>query len=137
MDLMDMHSVARVGFPTSILEVVQEMGRNGRDRNNRLSEVTDSLYSVLPCNDFVYLNQHLYIPPENEISYIDPTIDREANILMQRDHLLRLLKIIVLEGKFWYIQLEDFLANPCKPLLNRQPCVSLLYLLRQVVCPRF
>ena len=43
LDLMDVHSVARVGFSTSVLEMVQEMGRCGRGRTNSTSNVTDNV----------------------------------------------------------------------------------------------
>ena len=70
LDSADVYSVCRVGFPTSITNMVQEMGRCGRGRieNNRdgSDTITDNLYLKLTLDDYVYLNQRLYLPqPKN------------------------------------------------------------------------
>ena len=48
-DLVDVYSVVRVGFSTSILDMVQEMGRCGRGRWNDNNLVTDDFHLLLSC----------------------------------------------------------------------------------------
>lgn len=62
----DVHSVVMVGFSTSILEMVQEMGRCARYRTNSAGNVTDAFNLLLTCNDIVYANQRLYLPHDKQ-----------------------------------------------------------------------
>ena len=59
LDSPDVFAVVRMGFPTSIFEMTQELGRFGRGRTGT---VTDHFYVMLSCQDFVYLNTRLYKP---------------------------------------------------------------------------
>ena len=65
LDSGDVYCVVKVGFSTSILEMVQEMGRCGRGRQNGNSLITDDFHLLLSCRDFVYLNQRLYKPQQS------------------------------------------------------------------------
>jgi len=56
LDSPDVYAVVRNGFSTSIFELSQEMGRCGRGRTSTTSMVTDHVYLLLSCQDFVYLN---------------------------------------------------------------------------------
>ena len=115
LDTMDVHSVVRGGYPTSILEILQEIGRCRRGITNSDDNVTDHFHLLLTCYDFDYLNQCLYLPPDEESNNNNPTIDRAEEISIQRSNLLILLQMIVLKGQFWHIQLKDMLENPCDP----------------------
>ena len=57
-DSQDVYSVSRIGFLTSIIDMDQEMGRCGRGTDNRPGE----FHLILSLNEFVYLNQRLYLP---------------------------------------------------------------------------
>ena len=59
LDSSDIYCVIRVGFPTSILDMVQEMGRCGWTRSNDGTNPTDKFHMYLDINDFVYLNERL------------------------------------------------------------------------------
>ena len=57
LDSSSVFSVIRVRFPTSILDMIQEMGRCGRNRNNDGTEPSDDFFLFLSLQDFVYLNE--------------------------------------------------------------------------------
>lgn len=54
--LPDVYAVVRMGFLMSIFELAQEMGRCGLGHTSTTSIVTDNVYVLLACQDFVYLN---------------------------------------------------------------------------------
>ena len=60
-------SVIRVGFPKSILDMIQEMGRCGRTRNDDGTNPTDIFFLFLSLQDFIYLNERLYDTVEDDI----------------------------------------------------------------------
>ena len=92
LDLADVYSVVRVGFSTSILEMVQEMGRCGRGRQNGNSLVTNDFYLLLSCRNFVYLNQRLHQPQPSLPDIVKAILTFDDKIRMQRDNLLELLQ---------------------------------------------
>ena len=99
------------------------MGRSGRGRRNEDSVITDNVHLVLSCNDFVYLNQHLYLPPDKPSTLSTPILPLCVEINLQRSNLLRLFQMIVLKGSCWHQQIENILGNPCEPLsIDRVPC---------------
>ena len=120
------NSVVRVGFPTSLIDMVQEMGRCGRGRSNDDGIVTDNFHILLSCHDFVYLNQRLYLPSGDDTTAVKQTgssLIIYDEVKLQRDNLLSLLKLIVLKGPCWHLQIETMLGNPCEPpRQNRIPC---------------
>ena len=65
LDSQDVYSVTRIGYPTSVIDMAQEMGRCGRGRSSSGSAVTGEFHLVLSLNDFVYLNQRLYLPEDS------------------------------------------------------------------------
>ena len=91
LDSNNVHSVVQVRFPTSILEFVQEMGRNGRGRRNEDGVATDHVRLVFSCQDVVYLNQWLYLPPEKPSTFSAPILSSFDEIKLQKTNILRLL----------------------------------------------
>ena len=71
LDLMDVYSVVQVGFSTSVLEMVQEMGRYSRGRTNSAGNVIDNvIWSYHAMISFtltsVYINNlRLFVSPLN------------------------------------------------------------------------
>ena len=123
LDSPDVFSVCRAGFPTSIFEMAQEMGRCGRGRSNDTGTVTDNFYLMLSCDDFVYLNTRLYKTPTPIPRHITPILTLAEERTIQQHNLLLLLKMIVLKGECWHIQLEHILGNPMEPpSTNLIPC---------------
>ena len=115
LDSPDVYAVCRVGFPTSIFAMAQELGRCGRGRSNENNLVTDNFHLFLTLDDFVYLNERLFIPGPPIPSNINPILSIEHERRLQHQHLLDLLKMIVLRGDCWHIQLETMLGNPLEP----------------------
>ena len=87
------------------------MGRCGHGTDN----IPGEFHLMLSLNDFVYLNQRLYLPETPVSTIIKPLLSKEEEIQMQRDNVLDLLKMIVLKGACWHVQLENCLGNPCEP----------------------
>ena len=115
LDSSDVYAVCRSGFPTSIFEMAQELGRCGRGRSNDNGVTTDNFYLMFSLDDFVYLNTRLYKPSPPLVMNIVPTLSKVEEIEMQRKELLKLLRLIVLKGNCWHVQIEDLLGNPMEP----------------------
>jgi len=95
----DVFSVTRIGYPTSAIDMAQEMGQCGRGRSSVDGAVSGGKFHlVLSLDDFVYLNQRLYMPKDNMPKSIKLLLTNQQEIKMQRDNLLQLLKMIVLKG---------------------------------------
>ena len=78
---------------------------------------------MLSCDDFVYLNTRLYKTPTPIPRHITPILTLAEERTIQQQNLLLLLKMIVLKGECWHIQLEDILGNPMEPpSTNLIPC---------------
>ena len=105
-----------MGFPTSIFEMAQEYGRCGRGRSGT---VTDHFYLLLSCQDFIYLNTRLYKPSTFVPSTISPILSLQKEKEIQQQNLIDLLKVIVLKGDCWHVQIEHLLGNPIEPPLSQ------------------
>ena len=70
---------------------------------------------VLSLNDFVYLNQRLYMPKDDVPKSIKPLLTNLQEIKIQRDNLLQVLKMIVLKGGCLHDQIERILGNLYEP----------------------
>ena len=89
LDSQDIYSVTRIGYPTSVIDMAQEMGRCGRGPSSSGSAVTGEFHLVLSLNDFVYLNQRLYLPEDSgNKPTVKPLLTIQEEITMQRDNLL-------------------------------------------------
>ena len=85
LDLVDVYSVVGVGFSTSILEMVQDMGRCGRGRHDGKSLVTDDCHLLLSFRDFVYFDQRLYQPQPSLPDTVKAILTVDDEIKMQRE----------------------------------------------------
>ena len=95
LDSPDVYCVSRIGFPLSIIDMVQEMGRCGRGRFTTTGSSVDSMNMCLSLDDYVYLNQRLYLPAPKSPSDTVCILSRVEVIDLQRANLLELLKMIV------------------------------------------
>ena len=114
LDSPDVYSVCRIGFPSSVIDLVQEMGRCGRGRSS-ITGFTDDYFLKLSLDDFVYLNQRLYLPQAKNSPSVVTILSDVETIKMQRSRLLDLLRMIVLKGDCWHKQLEEAIGNPLEP----------------------
>ena len=122
LDSPDVFAVVRLGFPTSIFEMAQELGRCGRGRSGM---VTDHFYLLLSCEDYVYLNTRLYKPSTPVPGNISPILSLQKEKAIQQQNLIDLLKMTVLKGDCWHVQLEHLLGNPIEPPLTQvNSCVT-------------
>ena len=115
LDSLDVYAVYRAGFPTSILEMAQELGRCGRRCSNEDGIKTDEVHLLLTLDDFIYLNTILYYPHPSVPSITTPVLLPHEEITIQENNLLIFFKLIVLKGSYWHVQLESILGNPMDP----------------------
>ena len=117
LDSKDVRKVIREGFPPSILDFIQEMGRCGRNVNDMSDNhmgSKDEYKLILSLNEFIYMYERIYLhsfltkEEEDRIGKIVST-DKLKN--EQRELLLSLLSMIVLDKGCWHIQLERTLAQ--------------------------
>ena len=123
LDLRDVYSVCQAGFLTIIFKMAQKIGRYGREGTNKIGIVTNNFYLILSYDDFIYLNIRLFQPPTPIPRSSTSILSTEQERELQQHNLLLLLKMIVLKGKCWHVQLESLLGNPLEPLANNLvPC---------------
>jgi len=88
------------------------MGQSGRERSVKSG---DNFNLFLTLEDYVYLNQRLYLPklksPSNVVQIMPPA----SGINLQCSNLQDLLKMVVLTGGCWHQMIEDSIGNPLKP----------------------
>ena len=76
---------------------------------------TDNFHLLLSLEDFVYLNQRLYLPAQKTTPSVISIMSRIEEIKLQRTNLLELLKFIVLQGDYWHSTIEALIGNPLEP----------------------
>ena len=110
------HSVIRIGCPTSVLDLIQEMGRCGRNRVNDGTNPTDNFYLFLSLRDFTCLNERLH-NSNNDESRNDNSrvIEFEEQRQLQRNNLLEVTNIICLNNTCWHQLLENESGSPLQP----------------------
>ena len=140
LDSPDAYSVSRIGFPSSITDMVQEMGRCGRGRFSTIGSSVDSMNLCLSLDDYVYLNQRLYLPAPKTPTHAVCILSRVEVIDLQRANLLELLKLIVLRGNCWHKCIEALIGNPLEPpsidLTNcGDACPYCLDLIKEYIMP--
>jgi superfamily II DNA helicase RecQ len=116
LDSSSVFSVIRVGFPTSVLDMIQEMGRCGRSRHGDGTNPTDDFYLFLSLQDFIYLNERLYDTIEDDVRNDSArVIDYESQRLLQRRNLLKVVSLIYLNTNCWHTMLETEAGSPLEP----------------------
>ena len=83
LDSADVYTVIRVGFPSGILDMVQEIGRCGCGRITTSGTHTDNFHLLLSLEDFVYLNQRLYLPAQKTAPSVISIMSRIEEIKLQ------------------------------------------------------
>ena len=113
----DVYCVICVRYPTSIIDMVQEMGWCGRGRivSNCDEIITDNFFLKMILDDYVYLNRRCYLPQQKSARGVVTIMSEGETINMQRSRLIDLLKMIVLRGDFWHMMLEEKIGNPLEP----------------------
>ena len=126
LDCDDVHLVCRIGLSTSILNLIQEMGRCGRKVNNTDNEqalVQDTMTIIFTLSDFVYLNERLYvIEIDDNKEGVEPTNvedNQDISILsvneqrkMQMVEIQKIAQLFVLDLGCWHVIFERECGNP-------------------------
>lgn len=118
LDSSDVYCVCRVGMPSGLIDMVQEMGRCGRQRIDETNG-GDNFNMILTMEDYVYLNQRIYLPKPSLPSNVLRVVSADNEIKIQRSNLLELLQMIVLKGNCWHQAIENFIGNPIEPPANK------------------
>ena len=130
LDCTNVFSVIRVGFPSSIIDLIQEMGRCGRCRQNDGSNPSDLFILILNLNDYIYMNERIFSKdskPDDEtpntIKLSEAVITKEEQMEAQRNDLLHVLKFLMLnKNTCLHEQLELITASPMEPYTSRYKC---------------
>ena len=110
------YGVIRIGFPTSILNLVQEMGRCGRNRSNNGLSPTDQFILNVTLNDFVYLHERLFINVDEKVkNHKSRVISYEMQRNKQMADLDSVLKFLFLNKSCWHCYLENIIGYPFEP----------------------
>ena len=138
--------VCRLGMSTSILNLIQEMGRCGRKRNEQqqmssMMAIQDSFCISFSLEDYVYLNQRLFIIEEddniekelNEDGTQDDEEDEACSILtteeerrFQLQNIQTVTRLFTLKMGCWHSFLEYNSGNPYQlHTYTSVPCINL------------
>ena len=141
LDSSYVYSVIRIGFPTSLLDMIQEMGRCGRNRSNDGTDPSDNFYLFLSLQDFVYLNERLYNPTDNNTrQHNGRVIDYGSQIQLQRKNLIKVLSFVYLNNNCWHMTLEQNSGSPLEPPSSQhrqcgRACPTCLAKLKEYILP--
>ena len=143
LDSDEVHVVLRMGFPCSISDFIQEMGRCGRNQHtNNDHPLVDCYHLITSLSDYVYLNVRLFVleEPESEIQQETQLFSMEEQRKIQSADLLELLQFMVLDNGCWHVFLEDYSSNPLQPPLEtttncNNACPFCLQTIHKVILP--
>ena len=141
LDSSFVYSVVRIGFPTSILDLIQEMGRCGRSRLNDGANPSDDFYLFLSLTDFIYLNERLYQDADDDTRNKSTRImDYDTQLQLQRNKLLEVLRLIYLSNTCWHISLEKQSGSPLEPpssqvISCKGACPNCLKMTKEYIMP--
>ena len=131
LDSDDVHLMVRLGLPTSILHLIQEMGRCGRNLStiDPLDTLRNCYYVMYTLHDYVYLTERLYIndiqspneednisseddSPAADIGDVCIVISKDEERGMYRQNLDKCLSLFCLYNGCWHTILEKECGNP-------------------------
>lgn len=120
LDSSDIYSVIRLGFPTSIIDLVQEMGRCGRKRKYRGNNGSDTYLLLLTLSDYVYLTSQIYEEKDKkEKDRLISVTKRQEIDLKNLQEVLYLMygwkhcRHVYLEGKCANIEIDETMLRDC------------------------
>ena len=128
LDSPDVYLVVRDGFPSSLLDLIQEMGRcargssnetnNNHSTENAADNVCGAFDLILYTNSLEYMILRIHSGNEdgnlttNELNLIRSVIEEKELIKWNMTNLLSVLKLTFLETSCWHLQLENISACP-------------------------
>ena len=123
-DCDDISLVARLGMPTSLMHLIQEMGRCGRNTSGEYQNILNCYHIIFTLKDFVYLNERLFYEDkcddemeETSDAVIqnddkDDIVSLEEHRLMMQKSLHRCAQLMTLNIGCWHELLENECGCP-------------------------
>lgn len=114
LDSSEVHSVVRIGCPSSIINLIQELGRCGRNRSLSHEPNQDWCLFLVNLSDYVYMNQRLFIVKENDnqtLNECDTIISKKEERNYQIKNLIEVASLFVLDVGCWHSYLEKYCAE--------------------------
>ncbi len=104
LDLSDVHLVVRDGFPSSILDFIQEMERCGRTRDIQLNGINkDSFHLIVTISSLVYMIERIYctnnVSHSDDYTIIDKIVIEEEVRRFQLENMLSVVALMLLHPK--------------------------------------
>ena len=126
LDCHDVYSVIRIGFPSSTLDLIQEMGRCGRGRSSNDTIPTDNYVLIINLSDFIYMYERIYTKEKSDepekpyyVKMRNEVITETDQMQQQVDNLMELLKLLVLNsGQCIHYCLERSVSSPMESIPN-------------------
>lgn len=122
MDCDSVYLVNRIGYPTSLIEFVQEMGHCGRNRENTIIKPVDKFHIVATLSDYVYLYERLFYTTDCDNETNGNILSVEEKRELGKKHLLSMLQLITNTNSCWHKSLEYHCANPLDNDSVNPPC---------------
>jgi hypothetical protein len=113
LDSSDVYTVVRDGFPSSILDFIQEMGRCGRSRHTMIDEPNkDEFQLIVTISSLVYMIERIFIEPKqlnDETSLLFNDVASVEEIQQfQLDNLISVVDLMFLHcTKCWHYRIEQ------------------------------
>merc|ERR1712151_1092565 len=132
LDCPDVHLIVRLGLPTSIINLIQEMGRCGRSNIvSNCNESIDDYHIIFTIHDYVYLYERLFITTENQ-NESDNLSDNASTYLISKEqfrqfeiqNLNLVCAMLFLNYGCWHNYIEISSGNPSRDQRNHSysPC---------------
>ena len=119
LDSNNVKLVVRDGFPCSLMDFIQEMGRCGRGVDLSTGQQQLGTFDlIISIDSFIYLVERIF---EDDVSGLSPTqLRRVGDIIDSREilikdrifHLLEVIALIYLPGCCWHLHLERVSVPP-------------------------
>ena len=117
LDCPDVVVVIRDGFPTSMVDLIQEMGRCGRSQTEsreNSTNMSDCFHLILSMNSLTYLIERIFIDTTlspDDISLRESVISTNDCNELQIQHILDVVSFVFNSVQCWHVSLEQLCAN--------------------------
>ena len=117
LDSSEVVLVMRDGFPTSMIDFVQEMGRCGRSiapDNEHNTSIHDCFHIIISLQSLTYLIEHIYAPTtlsKTDLEMRETVISVSDSNSLQLQNLIDVVAFIFNSNKCWHHELEELCAQ--------------------------
>ena len=127
LDCKDVHYILRMGTPSSIIGLIQEMGRCGRNVHSTESNTTikNSIDIVFNIKDYIYLYERCYhIDSDDSIESLQDCEQKNKFIYVEIKNLRQIGSMMFLESGCWHVNMEQYSTNIDNVNYVYNPCLS-------------